>query len=82
MTQQSQKARVLAVLAEGPCTSSEVAAETGLSQKISSAYLCWLLDAGIVLKTGTMRASACPGCGHRARSSNIYAMASHTKGVG
>lgn len=70
----TQRARVLEVLAEGPTTSTEVAVATELSLKHASAYLIQLKIEGLVTVTGTMKPEPCPGCGHRGKPRFLYSL--------
>lgn len=47
----TQLARVLAVIEQGPATSSEVALETGLPMRHCSAYLSELHAAGVLTRS-------------------------------
>lgn len=72
----TQRARVLAVLSEGPSTAPEMAAETGLGLKHCSAYLTTLVAEGIAEKTGKMPRQRCEHCGHKpsGATANIYGL--------
>lgn len=70
----TQQERVLAVLKEGPSTSTEIAAETGLSVKHCSAYLIALEQRGIIRRTAKVRPEPCVTCGHRSQAANLYTL--------
>lgn len=63
--------RVVEALKEGPATSAELVADTGLSIKHVSAYLSDLAAVGTVVVVGQI------GLGVRGRPFNIYALKEH-----
>ncbi len=74
----SQLELVLAVLREGPSTAPEVAAETGMSLKHCSAYLCTLVKSGRAVKSGKVaHTDACTHCGYKkpGKLASIYRLA-------
>lgn len=63
----SQRGRVLAVIEEGPATSPEVAAETGLPVKHCNAHLRALWQVGVLTRV--------PGPRNGGRPAHIYRLA-------
>jgi len=79
----SQIEQVIAVLREGPSTAPEVAAETGMSLKFCSAYLCQLVKIGRAVKCGKVaRTEVCTHCGHKKPGAlaSIYGLVDQVRG--
>lgn len=71
-----QRAQVLAVLEEGPTTTTEMRLATGLPLKHCSAYLTALVREGKVEVFGRKPREHCPHCGHKPPGQDpiIYAL--------
>lgn len=77
MKQPTLYTRVLAVLEEGPSTSGEIAAETGIPMRKASACLSYLASKGTVVRQSRApKEPACHCCGRmiQGKAPYIYAL--------